>query len=46
MSEQKQFKFKGVVVRCTYDTPDYKIYAIEVNKKDYPDVKQNKYKNC
>lgn len=45
MSEQKQFKFKGVVIRCTYDTPDYKIYAVEVNKKDYPDIKQNKYGN-
>ena len=45
MSEQKQYKFKGVVVRCTYDTPDYKIYAVEVNKRDYPDVKQNKYGN-
>lgn len=45
MSEKKLFKFKGVVIRCTYDTPDYKIYAVEVNKKDYPDVKQNKYGN-
>lgn len=45
MSEIKQYKFKGVVIRCTYDTPDYKIYAVEVNKKDYPDVKQNKYGN-
>lgn len=46
MSEQKQqYKFKGVVIRCTYDTPDYKIYAVEVNKRDYPDVKQNKYGN-
>ena len=45
MSEIKQYKFKGVVIRCTYDTPDYKIYAVEVNKRDYPDVKQNKYGN-
>lgn len=45
MSEVKQFKFKGVVIRCTYNTPDYKIYAVEVNKKDYPDIKQNKYGN-
>lgn len=45
MSEIKQLKFKGVIIRCTYDTPDYKIYAVEVNKKDYPDVKQNKYGN-
>ena len=41
----EQYKFKGVVVRCTYNTPDYKIYAMEVNKNDYPDIKQNKYNN-
>lgn len=45
MSEQKQYKFKGVVIRCTYNTPDYKIYAVVVNKNDYPDIKQNKYGN-
>ena len=44
MSE-KLFKFKGVVVKCTYNTPDYKIYAMVVNQFDYPDVKQNKYNN-
>ena len=43
--DNKQYKFKGVVIRCTYNTPDYKIYAIDVNKKDYPDIKQNKYNN-
>ena len=45
MSEIKQFKFKGVIIKCTYNTPDYKIYAVDVNKKDYPDIKQNKYNN-
>ena len=45
MSEQKQYKFKGVVIRCTYNTPDYKIYAMEVSKRDYPEIKQNKYNN-
>lgn len=45
MSEVKQFKFKGVVIRCTYDTPDYKIYAMDVSKIDYPDIKHNKYNN-
>jgi len=42
---EKQYKFKGVVIRCTYNTPDYKIYAMEVSKRDYPDIKQNKYNN-
>lgn len=45
MNEQKQFKFKGVVVRCTYNTPDYKIYAVDINRADYPDIKLNKYNN-
>lgn len=45
MNEQKQYKFKGIVIRCTYNTPDYKIYAMDVSKKDYPDIKQNKYQN-
>ena len=44
MSE-KQFKFKGTVIKCTYNTPDYKIYAIDVSKVDYPEIKQNKYNN-
>ena len=43
--DSKQYKFKGVIIKCTYNTPDYKIYAIEVSKKDYPDIKQNKYGN-
>ena len=45
MSEQNQYKFKGVVIRCNYNTPDYKIYAVDVSKIDYPDIKQNKYNN-
>ena len=45
MSEVKQYKFKGVIIMCTYDTPDYKIYAVDVKKKDYPDIKQNKCGN-
>ena len=39
------YKFKGVVAKCTYNTPDFKIYAMDVSKTDYPDVKQNKYNN-
>lgn len=43
--DNKQYKFKGEIVRCTYDTPDFKIYAMKVDKELYPDIKQNKYKN-
>jgi exodeoxyribonuclease V alpha subunit len=45
MSGQKQIKFKGVIIRCIYDTPDYKIYAVDADKKQYPELKQNKYGN-
>ena len=45
MSKEKQLKFKGVIIRCNYNTPDYKIYAVDVSKKDYPNIKQNKYNN-
>lgn len=41
--KEKQYKFSGKVVRCTYDTPDYKIYAVDVDKEKYPDVKKTKY---
>lgn len=46
MSEkEKEYKFSCRVVRCTYDTPDFRIYAVDVDKKKYPDVKHNKYGN-
>ena len=43
--DNKQYKFKGVIIKCTYNTPDYKIYAVNVSKTNYPDIKQNKYNN-
>lgn len=41
----KQIKFKGVIERCIYNTPDFKIYAVNADKKQYPELKQNKYGN-
>lgn len=35
--------FLGEVIRCTYNTPEYKIYAMKVDKQIYPEVKRNKY---
>lgn len=43
--DDKRYKFKGTIVRCTYDTPNYKIYAVDVDKKEYPNIKRNKYDN-
>ena len=43
--DNKQYKFKGVVIRCTYNTPDFKIYAVDVDKDKYKNIKFNKYDN-
>lgn len=43
--DNKQYKFKGIIERCIYDTPDFKIYTVAVDKKQYPELKQNKYNN-
>lgn len=45
MSEQKQYKFKGVIEKCVYNSPDFKIYAVATDKNKYPELKQNKYGN-
>ena len=43
--EEKEYKFSGKVVRCTYDTSDFRIFALDVDSKKYPDIKKNKYNN-
>lgn len=43
--KEKQYKFKGVILKCTYNTPDFKIFAVDVNKEKYPDIQHNKYNN-
>lgn len=43
--KEKQYKFSGKVVRCTYDTPDFRIYALDIDKSKYPDIKRTKYGN-
>lgn len=42
---KNQYKFSGIVIKCTYNSPDFKIYALDVDKNKYPDVKYNKYGN-
>ena len=37
--------FSGKVIKCTYDTPEFKIYALSVDKNRFPHVKFNKYGN-
>ena len=44
--EKEQGKiFKGRVTRNTYNSPEYKVYAIEVDEKIYPEIKKTKYGN-
>lgn len=45
VSTDKEYKFSGRVVRNTWDTEDFKIYAIDVDHNKYPAIKQNKYHN-
>jgi len=45
MSEQKLFKFKGRVVRSIYKSDNFSVYAMSVDKNEFPEIKQNKYKN-
>lgn len=42
---EKEYKFSGRVIRSTWNTEDFKIYAIDVDHNKYPDIKQNKYHN-
>ena len=44
--DEKEVLFKGRIVRQTYDGGDYKIYAVDVDKDIYPDIKFTKYGNA
>lgn len=43
---EKQYKFKGKVKRCVFNSETFKCYAMDVDTKKYPEVKLNRYKNC
>ena len=38
-------KFSGKVVKCTYNTPNFRIFALDVDKNKYPNIKRTKYGN-
>lgn len=38
-------KFKGIPVRLVYNSDKFKTYAFDVDRKAYPGIKQNKYRN-
>lgn len=43
--EEKIYKFSGKVIRCTYESPDFRIFALDVDSEKYPDINKNKYNN-
>ena len=45
MSNDKIVKFRGNIVKCVYDSETFKTYAVDVNTKEYPEIKLNKYRN-
>lgn len=36
----EEIRFKGVVVRCRYNSDNFKIYVVDVSKEEYPNVKR------
>lgn len=41
-----ELKFKGKVIRNIYSSENFKTYAVDVNKEEYPFIKFTKYGNC
>lgn len=46
MKDNAEILFKGRVIRQTYDSANYKVYAVDVNRNDYPNIKFSKYNNA
>ena len=42
----KEVTFKGCVIRCVYNTPNFKTYAIDFDANKYPNVQKNRYGNA
>lgn len=42
--KEKEYKFKGRVIKCLFDSEDFKIYALDVSS-EYKEIKHNKYGN-
>ena len=40
---KKEVKFNCKIVKCMYNSENYKIYATDVDKKEFPNIKHNKY---
>ena len=40
---KKEVKFNCKIVKCMYNSEDYKIYATDVDKKEFPNIKPVSY---
>ena len=38
-------EFTCIPFICSFDTDKYKIYAVDVNENNFPNIKKNKYGN-
>lgn len=45
MKENKKYTFKGKVIRSVFTSNEFSVYALDVDKDEYPDIKHNKYGN-
>ena len=45
-NKDKKFIFSGKIVRNIYMSDKWKIYAVDVDKEQYPSVKHTKYGDC
>ena len=45
MGNEKEISFKGKIIRQILNSNDYKVYAVEVDKDIYCDIKYTKYGN-
>ncbi len=43
---EKEVLFKGKIVRPVFESEDYRVYAVDVDKNIYPDIKLTKYGNA
>lgn len=46
MKDREKIEFKGTIKRCVYDSLEFKVYAVDVDKQKYPFIKLNQYKNA
>jgi len=41
-----EVKFKCTAIRCIYSSDNFKIYSVDVNRQEYPQIKFTKYGNA